>query len=232
MLAVILARGGSKGVPDKNIKMLGNKCLSHYALDALMKASLECQIVYSSDNPLYLSLAEAFVSAEHSDKSQNLVLHTRSFEMSHDHVSSWDAVTEIVTEFEIENGEPVLLVSGVCPALTAMDIVSFVNKMSNSNSGLTIRPNDYPVESTFCITEEGFVEPHALSGKIAARQHAKAIYRPDGHLYWRLTGDIKNDKVFPNANTQVLNLNKQHYINIDTLKDFEYAEYVMSELYD
>ena len=63
MLAVILARGGSKGLPDKNIKMLGNKRLSHYALDALMKASLECQIVYSSDNPLYLSLAEVFVSA-------------------------------------------------------------------------------------------------------------------------------------------------------------------------
>lgn len=232
MLAVILARGGSKAVPDKNIKMLGNKHLSHYALDALMNASVDCQIVYSSDSPSYLSLAEAFVEANYAEKKQKLVLHARSSEMSQDHVSSWDAVAEIVTDLEIDNFVPVLLASGVCPALTSTDVNSFVDKMAYARSGLTIRLNDYPVESTFCITENGYVIRHAMSEKIAARQQAKAIYRPDGHLYWRLTGDIKNGEIFPDSNTQGINLDKKYYLNIDTPADFEYAKYIMAGLND
>ena len=228
MLAVILARGGSKSVPDKNIKMLGNKRLSHYALDALMNSSVDCQIVYSSDSASYLSLAEAFVEENHAEKKQKLVLHVRSSEMSQDHVSSWDAVTEIVNEFEIDNFEPVLLVSGACPTLNSRDINSFVDKMVKAQSGLTIRLNDYPIESTFCITKNGYVVSHAMSEKIAARQQAKVIYRPDGHLYWRLTGDIKNGEIFPASNTQGVNLNKKYYLNIDTPADFEYARYIIA----
>lgn len=232
MLAVILARGGSKAVPDKNIKMLGDKRLSHFALDALMNASIDCQIVYSSDSPYYLSLAEAFVAINYPKKTQKLILHSRSSEMSQDYVSSWDAVAEIVTELEIDNFEPVLLVSGVCPALTSRDINSFVDKMVNAQSGLTIRPNDYPVESTFCITENGYVVRHAMTEKITARQQAKAIFRPDGHLYWRLTRDIKNGQVFPDTNSLGVNLNKKYYLNIDTPADFEYAKYIIAECND
>lgn len=232
MLAIILARGGSKEVPNKNIKMLGNKRLSHYALDALIKTSINCRIVYSSDNVSYLSLAEAFLADNNAEQMQRLVLHNRSAEMAGDHVSSWEAVAEILTMMNIDNFEPILLVSGVCPTLTPEDITLFVEKMENAQSGLTIRLNDYPVESTFCITDNGYVRQHAMSGQITARQQARVIYRPDGHLYWRLAGDIKNRKVFPDLDTLGVDLKKTHYLNIDTSSDFEYAKYVLVESND
>ena len=131
MLAIILARGGSKEVPNKNIKMLGNKRLSHYALDALIKTSVNCRIVYSSDNVSYLSLAEAFLADNNAEQMERLVLHNRSAEMAGDHVSSWEAVAEILTMMNIDNFEPILLVSGVCPTLTPEDITLFVEKVEN-----------------------------------------------------------------------------------------------------
>jgi len=71
-----------------------------------------------------------------------------------------------------------------------------------------------------------------MTEKITARQQAKAIFRPDGHLYWRLTRDIKNSEVFPDSNSLGVNLNKKYYLNIDTPADFEYAEYIIAECDD
>ena len=93
-------------------------------------------------------------------------------------MSSWEAVAEILTMMNIDNFEPILLVSGVCPTLTPEDITLFVEKMENAQSGLTIRPNDYPVESTFCITDNGYVRRHAMSAQITARQQAKSYIDP------------------------------------------------------
>lgn len=227
MVVIILARGGSKGLPNKNIKMLGNKCMSHHAIDALMKSSLDCNIIYSSDNKKYLSLAEEFVRTLFADKVTSFISHIRSSQSANDHASSWEAVAEIINELEIQNDIPILLISGVCPAITPNDIDTFIDRVKNARSGLSVRLNDYPVESTFFINKDGYVEPHALTKKISARQHAKIIYRPDGHLYFRIAGDIKNGCTFPDKDTISVDLFKDYYINIDTSADFEYAKYIM-----
>lgn len=227
MIAVILARGGSKALPNKNIKILGDKNMSHYAIDALMKSSIESKIIYSSDNQNYLSLAKKFVETSFKEKISDFILHERSTEMAGDHVSSWDSVAQIINDLNVKSEESVLLVSGVCPAINSDDINRFIEKAKKARSALSVRLNDYPVESTFCINEKGYVEPHELTSKISARQLAKTIYRPDGHLYFRIAEDIKNSSSFPDHDTFSINLNKSHYINIDTPEDFEYAKYIM-----
>ena len=50
MLAIIPARGGSKGVPKKNIRTLGGKPLIHWTIEAAMKADRISRVILSTDD--------------------------------------------------------------------------------------------------------------------------------------------------------------------------------------
>ena len=50
MLAIIPARGGSKGVPKKNIKILGDKPLIQWTIDAAIKSNLIDRVILSTDD--------------------------------------------------------------------------------------------------------------------------------------------------------------------------------------
>ena len=51
ILAVITARGGSKGIPGKNIKLLGGKPLIAYSIDSAKKSKLITHTIASTDDP-------------------------------------------------------------------------------------------------------------------------------------------------------------------------------------
>ena len=54
MIALILARSGSKGIPNKNILKLGNIRISHYSIKAALESSKIDMTVYSSDSNQYI----------------------------------------------------------------------------------------------------------------------------------------------------------------------------------
>ena len=60
ILAVVSARGGSKGIPGKNLKKLKNKPLLSYTLKTLIKIKEIDNIIVSSDDPKILSFAKNF----------------------------------------------------------------------------------------------------------------------------------------------------------------------------
>ncbi len=59
-IAVIPARGGSKGVPRKNVLPLAGKPLLGWTIDAAKRSSLVQQVVVSTDNPEIAEVAEQF----------------------------------------------------------------------------------------------------------------------------------------------------------------------------
>ena len=60
ILAIIPARGGSKGVPGKNIKLLAGKPLIAYTIQAAQKATLLSEIILSSDSDEIIQIAQAY----------------------------------------------------------------------------------------------------------------------------------------------------------------------------
>tara|TARA_B110000908_G_scaffold80909_1_gene96978 strand:- start:35028 stop:35729 length:702 start_codon:yes stop_codon:yes gene_type:complete len=63
--AIIPARGGSKGVPGKNIKLLSGKPLIGYAIEALLQANVFEKIIVTSDSEDILSVAKKFGASTH-----------------------------------------------------------------------------------------------------------------------------------------------------------------------
>ena len=58
--AVTLARSGSKAIPNKNILTINDISISHYPIKAANESKFISTLVYSSDSPEYLKLAQNF----------------------------------------------------------------------------------------------------------------------------------------------------------------------------
>ena len=91
MLAVIPARGGSKGVPNKNIKELSGKPLIAYTIEAAQKSEIFSKIIVSTDSEQIAEIARKY-GAE--------VPFIRPAEISGDMVSSDDVILHAISFYE------------------------------------------------------------------------------------------------------------------------------------
>lgn len=225
--AVTLARSGSKAVPNKNILTINDISISHYPIKAANESKFISTLVYSSDSPEYLELAQNFFEKNSFD-NLNLKLHLRSKKNSDDNASSWDAIKEVVETLEFKTHQnSITLLAATCPSLTGKDINKFFQQINPYQSAMSVREVDYPIENTFSENDR-FFKKHCLTNFLDARQKKKKYFRPDGHIYFRPKGDL--GKVFPDSETQLVDLQKYFYANIDTIIDLNFAKYAMENI--
>jgi CMP-N,N'-diacetyllegionaminic acid synthase len=95
MKAIILARSGSKGLENKNIKKIGGLTLIDHSIYFLQKEKKVDEIILSSDSSLYLRMHE----------ERGVTLHKRSSLTSNDKASSVDALTEVLESCVVNDKE-------------------------------------------------------------------------------------------------------------------------------
>ena len=94
MLAIIPARGGSKGLPGKNIKKLMGKPLIAYTIEAALNSSAINRVIVSTDDDKIASVAKQY-GAE--------VPYIRNSELASDSASAIDVYIDAIQRLEIEN---------------------------------------------------------------------------------------------------------------------------------
>ena len=92
-LALIPARSGSKGLKDKNIRLLNGKPLLAYSIEAAKESGLFDEIMVSTDSQRYAEIAKQWGAN---------VPFLRTGETSGDTASSWDVVKEVIKVQELE----------------------------------------------------------------------------------------------------------------------------------
>ena len=113
-LTVIPARGGSKRVPRKNLRLLGGKPLVCYTIDAAVKSGCFNKIILSSNDDEVLSLG----------KEKGIEAERRPDELSGDHVRVLEVFKHILHQPEIYGTyDVVALLWPTCPFRTANDII-------------------------------------------------------------------------------------------------------------
>lgn len=91
-IAIIPARSGSKGLPDKNILDLNGHPLMYYTIKAALKSGCFDTVMVSTDSEKYADIAKS-CGAE--------VPFLRSEELSSDTAGSWDVVREVLTQYKV-----------------------------------------------------------------------------------------------------------------------------------
>ena len=133
-IAIIPARGGSKGIPGKNIKNLGGKPLiAHSILDALEAQQVD-RIYVTTDNPEISQVSTDYGAS---------IIH-RPAELANDTASSESALIHALMEIEKSGINPELIVFLQCtsPLRTGLDIDRAIEQMraENADSLLSVSP--------------------------------------------------------------------------------------------
>ena len=223
-LALIPARSGSKGLPNKNIKELNGFPLMGYTIKAAIESCCFDEIMVSTDSLQYAEIAKKFGAN---------VPFLRSDEMAQDNASTWDTVREVLTRYK-ELGKEfdyVALLQPTSPLRDADDIQEAFQKIQTAHihNVVSITEVEHPVQWCFRLGNEKLMDEMANSPyNYVRRQELEKYYRENGAIYLIDAKKIINaDYNFYADYCYGFEMSREKSIDIDTALDFQIAETIM-----
>ena len=225
ILASICMRGGSKGVPKKNIRPMLGKPLMVYTFDCAKKSKKIDQIAVSSDNKEILNMA-----------SKNGIgnIFKRSNDLSSDSASKWDVFKDLVLRFEKKTNITVdylVDLDVTVPRRKVEHIDSSIDMMVKNNVDVVITGYEPERNPYFNMMEMGEDDMATLVKKlnkpIVCRQDAPIVYSLTPAVYVIKRDVLFNYQHWSEATCMINPIPREFAIDIDTEIDFEFVEYLM-----
>ena len=216
--AIITARGGSKGLPRKNVLDLAGKPMIAHTITAALDSQCFEHVVVTTDCPEIKEVSLAW-GAEVIDRPE---------ELATDSASSLDVIKHALVELERQSKETThfILLQPTSPLRNATHINDAVEKFerSSANSLVSVVESDHPVQKHIYL-ENGFLEPFFSWNELTSpRQSLEASFLINGAIY---ISSISNFIVSSNLFTLPVlpfKMNKVHSIDIDHRSDLLHAE--------
>lgn len=224
IIAIIPARSGSKGLKDKNIRILNGKPLIAYTIEAALAAGIFDTVHVSTDSQKYADIAISFGAD---------VPFLRSGKYARDCSSTWDAVREVLSRYKNMGREfdVCALLQPTSPLRTAQDICeAFSLYFEKSARSLTsVSEVEHPIQWCFKLDNTLSMRDFSASPyKECRRQELEKHYRENGMIYIVGTEDIcRPGFSFYSADCYAFITERRRAIDIDTLQDFILAETLM-----
>lgn len=225
-IAIIPARSGSKGLKDKNIKLLAGKPMMAYTIEAAEQAGIFDCIHVSTDSEEYARIARE-CGAD--------VPFLRSSELSGDTAGSWDVVRWTLEQYagRGQGFDRVALLQPTSPLRTAEDIQNAYRIMQEKHADAVVgvcEMDHSPVWSN-TLPEDGNMDGFLDRAANIGRQNLPVYYRINGAVYLAKK-DILSDaeNALYGVGTYAYVMPKQRSIDIDDVFDFTVAEAVMDKL--
>lgn len=221
ILAIIPARGGSKGVPSKNNKLLGDRPLIAYSINQAIASHSFAKIIVSTDDESIAKTAIDF-GAE--------VPFIRPSELSTDTASSIAVVQHAVNFLESKNEffDAVCLLQPTSPFREKGFINKAIETFYSDNSDALVSvlqvPHEYNPHWVFEADKNGMLQIATGEKEIIKRRQElpEAFFR-DGAIYLTKVGIIKKG-TFYGEKLGYIESNPKLYVNIDTMEDWILAE--------
>ena len=223
ILGIIPARGGSKGVPGKNIKMLGGKPLIWYSFEMAKKTNLFSDIILSTEDEEIANVGRGLGIS---------VPSLRPKELAEDHTKSIDVVIHCIHE-QLKFGfsyDIVILLQPTSPFRDPLLIENAVKiyKQRNADSLVSVRkvPSHFNPHWLFESDENNMLRISTGEKEIISRrQELPDAYYRDGQLYITSVEVLMQKKTFlGNKLTYIVNDSEGSAVNIDTMDDWSKAE--------
>lgn len=227
VLCTICARGGSKGVKNKNIKYLNGKPLISYTIEQAKKSGVFEHIVISTDSDEIAKVAQEY-GAE--------VFFKRDPEISTDTAGKLDVIKDAFIKSEKyynKKFDYIIDLDATAPLRSVEDIVlSFELFLDNDNSNLiTAMPSRR--SPYFNLIEEDKNGKISLSKKLGSnvlrRQDAPKSYDMNASIYIWKRDVILNEKVIFLEKTGLYVMPEERSVDIDCELDFKFVEFLMKE---
>lgn len=225
-IAIITARSGSKGLPDKNIKILNGKPLIYYSIDAAKKSGMFDEIMVSTDSEYYAAIAKSCGAS---------VPFLRSEKMSGDQASSWDTVREVLEEYKKlgQEFDTVALLQPTSPLRQAWHIKEGYEMLhaKQANAIVGVAPMEHsPLWSNVLPADNSMKNFFREEICNKPRQELEQYYRVNGALYIvRVRILFDNGNIYEDG-CYAYKMESQYSVDIDSDVDFKIAQILMDTI--
>ncbi len=194
ILAIIPARGGSKGLPGKNIKPLCGKPLVAWSVEQALKSKYVDKVFVSSDSEEIAGVAKQYGAD---------IPFMRPPELAADDSPTSDAIIHALTSFEQMGKEfdYIVLLEPTSPLRSPADIDNALELLvKNDKADCLISMGEIRMEHPMIvkkINKDGFIIPYIKNIKtIYQRQQADEAYLPYGVVYIAKVSSFKERQTF------------------------------------
>lgn len=227
ILATICCRGGSKGVPGKNIKLLHGKPLIAYTIEAAKQSKLIDDLIVSTDDEHIATTAKEYGAS---------VPFMRPAGLASDTASKWHVFIHAVEEYESLTGKRVdylVDLDVTVPLKTSADIDGAIELALNDRQTDVVitayEPERNPYFNMMEMDEQGFAQIVKKGSKpIVRRQDAPAVYSLTPAAYVVKKSALYTYDHWSNAKCKVYPIPRERAIDIDSAIDYRIVECLMS----
>lgn len=217
VLVVIPARGGSKGVPKKNIRLLGDKPLIAHAIDCAKASQKTTRIIVSTDSEEIAAVAIQYGS--------EVIL--RPSDLATDTSNVVTAVEHVYRELK-EDFDVIVLLQPTSPLRTGADldkVVSLFEEDRTAEGVISVIPMDdvHPARM-YNLGSQNEMIPFLEQGETLRRQDIEPVYYRNGCFYAVRPDAFFREKSFMVNHKKAYIMPADWLANIDTPRDFKIAE--------
>ena len=224
ILAIIPARSGSKGIKDKNIRLLGGKPLLAYPILAALGCGNITRIILSTDSEKYAKIGSEF-GAE--------VPWLRPQRLSGDKAKRSDVILSILDK--CPGYDIIVYLEPTSPFTSSEDITAAIDLLISSDSaqsvvGIAKNETYHPMYAV--RSENGFLTPYLAKNfdeMPINRQELDDVWFFDGSLYVSYVDAFKKYREFYHEKTLGIELEEYKKIEIDSILDFDMAKAILHE---
>jgi N-acylneuraminate cytidylyltransferase len=224
-LILIPARGGSKGVPKKNIKILNGKPLIFYSIDVARKITEDSNICVSTDDVEIIKTIENGRSLK--------VPFIRPDLLATDTATSYDVMLHAINHYENIgiNYDAIILLQPTSPLRLIKHLKEALSLYNSSNVEMVVSVVESKGNPYFNLFEEnssGFLEK-SKKANYSRRQDCPKVYEYNGSIYIIAVKSLKEGSVSTFTKIKKYEMEPEYSIDIDTPFDWQIAELLMSE---
>lgn len=230
ILGVITARGGSKGVPGKNIKLLGGKPLISYTINSAKKSAMINDLIVSTDDTEIAKICEEYGAD---------VPFIRPKELAKDDTPHLPVMQHAIDFMEKKLGtlyDIVVIFQPTSPFRTTEDIEGTIQKLidTGADSAVSIcevSSNEHPMKMKKLDGDK--LLPYVVKENSTQRQNLPTVYKRSCAVY-----AMYRDKIMSSKNPEDLHgkqivghiVPTDRSVDIDSATDWAVAEYKLEDL--
>lgn len=223
ILVIIPARGGSKGIPHKNIKPLNGKPLIHYTIDTARQIVSDEDICVSTDDSEIIKCVENY--------GLNVPF-VRPAELASDTAGTYEVLIHALDFYEKQgrNYDIVLLLQNTSPFRTVNHIKDAL-KLYRSDVDMVVSVKECPANPYYNLFEEdnaGYLHISKGDGTIFRRQDAPKVYEYNGAIYIMKVETLKKTHMHKMKKRVKYVMDDLTSFDLDTMWDWQMAESLLN----
>lgn len=224
ILTVIPARGGSKGIPHKNIKRLNGKPLMYYTIDCARAICDDEDICVSTDDVEIISVVEKYGLK---------VPFVRPAELATDTAGTYEVLLHALDFYEKQGKQydVVLLLQNTSPFRTAEHVEEAL-KLYTPDVDMVVSVKECPANPYYCVFEEdcnGYLHVCKGEGNIFRRQDAPKVYEYNGAIYIMNAETLKTTHMHKMQKRVKYVMDDMSSFDLDTMWDWQLAEMIIKQ---